>query len=107
MRLTHAQVSIRTFLFVVAMLAIDCAAYRSDWENRSRYHPDSVWGAFPDGFVVGVLPLFNVAAVGSFLYLIRRFGSRGRTRRAGPQSRPAGVTYFTLHFLASVASPPF
>ena len=99
MRLPRPQISLKQLLFIIAIVAINCAAYRYEYENEGRFGSDSVLSDLPEGFVPGVIPLLNVALIGSSVYLTRRLRLLERRREADPRSKPAGVTYFSLHFL--------
>ena len=51
-------------------------------------------------FTVGFLPLLNVALIGTLLFVVRRLRSLRCRHATGPPPSPAGITYFSLHFLA-------
>jgi hypothetical protein len=59
-----------------------------------------VFWILPDDFVTGVVPLFNVALIGSLNYVTRRLRSRVRGCEADSQCLQAGVAYFSVQFLA-------
>ncbi len=100
MRLPRPQISLKHLLFAVAIVAMNCAAYRYLFGELGRDGTGSVLGIVSEDFIVGVIPLLNVVMIGSALGVVRRL----RTPRCGRQfrlhSRPAGTTFFSLHFLA-------
>jgi hypothetical protein len=100
MRLPRPQISLKQLLFIVAIVAINCVAYRYEYENEGRLGSNSVLSDLPEGFIPGVIPLLNVALIGSSVYLTRRLCFPWRAREADPRSKPGGITYFSLHFLA-------
>ena len=100
MRLPRLRISLKTVMLIVAVVAMNCAAYRYEYTGWNNYESDGVLGVFLDGFVPAVTPLLNVALIGSFLFVIRQLRARGRRSDFNPKPKPAGVTFFSLHFLA-------
>jgi hypothetical protein len=84
-------------LFAVAVVAANC------WGFRRFYGTDLYTGGrisyrlLPAG--VGVLPLFNVALIGTWLFAAKQLRSLRNGRAANPRSSLSGVAYFSLHFL--------
>jgi hypothetical protein len=90
MRLPRFRCSLGTFLFAVAVVAVNCA-YLMNIDVMSSHGTDV--------YVLGVLPLVNVVAIGTLRFLARRIRSLRVGVEANPRSSVSGVTYFSLHFL--------
>jgi hypothetical protein len=100
MEVPHVQISLRNVLFFVAIVALNCAAYRTLYrmvENVSNAGP--LWHV-TGNVVIGALPLFNVGFIGTVVYVARGIRSRRRGSGGNPRFGPTGITFFSLHFLA-------
>ena len=100
MRLTRPQISLKSLLAAVAIVAINCAAYRYLLGEQSRDGLGVLFAILPEEFVLGVIPLLEVALIGTLLCVFTRLRAFRHARQVGPRSRPAGITFFSLHFLA-------
>jgi hypothetical protein len=67
MRLPRPQISLKSSLLAIAIVAINCAAYRCLLDAQSRDGLRFLLAILPDEFVVGVIPLLEVAMIGALL----------------------------------------
>jgi hypothetical protein len=123
MSLFPRQITLRILLFFVAIVALNCGAYR--FLQQAAEHPESgsprIWLSSLDRsfhraleqahraeslriqtikIAIGAIPLLNVAMIGGLLYLARRFGPYCRECESNPRVGPAAATYFSHQFLA-------
>jgi hypothetical protein len=96
MRLPRLHLSLGTLLFAVAVVAANCWSFRRFYE-RMEYSTGQ-----PNVFMpteVGVLPLVNIALIGTLLCATRRLRSLFRGGVANPCPSRSAVAFFSLHFL--------
>jgi hypothetical protein len=100
MRLPRVRFTVSKLLFAVAVIAVNCGVFRLGYEmfENALVEGPSL-SILPFSFV-GSLPLINVALIGTVLFVARRLRSFRGVSGANPRPAPAGVTYFSLHFLA-------
>ncbi len=100
MRRLPRQITLRMLLFVVAVVALNCGAYRLLYQAGVSAQRDGSPSPETLNCVIGALPLINVAMIGSALFLASRVRVFRRGRESSPRTGPAAVTYFSLVFLA-------
>jgi hypothetical protein len=86
-----------TLLFAIAVVAANCWGFRHFFAVPVYEFGRVSYRSLPAG--VGVLPLVNVATIGTWLFAARRIRSLLHGRAANPGSYLSGVTYFSVHFL--------
>jgi hypothetical protein len=95
MRRTRARLTVGTLLWCVAIVAVNCAAYRFSDEIEGLL-PEDVRG--PAYFFTAWLPLFSVAIFGT-AFSVSKLAQRLWTRREPALAGfSAGVTFFSVHF---------
>ncbi len=97
MHLSRVRFTVGTLLFAVAAVAANCWGFRRFYETALYIGGEIPYRVLPAG--VGILPLFNVALIGTWLFAAKRFRSLRHGRAANTRSSPPGVAYFSLHFL--------
>ena len=100
MRLPRVRLTVSKLLFAIAVIAANCGVLRLGYEMfENALVDDGPSLSILPFSLVGSLPLVNVALTGTMLFAARSF--RPFRGESGPP--PAGVTYFSLHFLAILA----
>jgi hypothetical protein len=96
MRLPRVRFTVGTLIFAVAVVAANCWAFRRFYETDLYRAGRITYRLLPAG--LGVLPLFNVALIGTLVFAAKRLHRRCRRRAADPQTTLSAVAYFSLHF---------
>jgi hypothetical protein len=100
MRLPRVRFTVGQLLVAVAVVAANCGVLQLGYEMfENALFEGPPLSILPFSFV-GSLPLINVALIGILLFLARRLRSFHGVSGVNPRPSPAGVTYFSLHFLA-------
>jgi hypothetical protein len=97
MRRPRLRFTVGTLLFAVAVVAANFWGFRRFYETDMYTGGTIGYRLLPAG--VGVLPLFNVALIGTWSFVTRRLRSPHQRLAANPRSSLSGVAYFSLNFL--------
>jgi hypothetical protein len=97
MRLLRVRFTMGTLLFIVAVVAANCWGFRHAYESDLYCGGRISYRLLPAE--VGVIPLINVALIGTWVFAVKQFRSLRRGRETGPGSCLPGLAYFCLHFL--------
>jgi hypothetical protein len=100
MRLPRVRFTVGQLLFMVAVVAANFGVFRRFYQTDLYVVGRVSYRYLLAG--VGVLPLFNVALIGIWLYAARRLRSLRHGGAANPRSLLSGFAYFSLHFLMLV-----
>ena len=100
MHLPRVRLTVSKLLLAIAVIAVNCGVFRLGYEMfENALVGDELLSIQPFSFV-GSLPLINVALIGTVLFAARSLRSFRGVNEANLRPSPAGVTYFSLHFLA-------
>jgi hypothetical protein len=97
MRLPRVRITVRSLILAIAVVAVNFAAFRRFYDT-DRYTGGRIsYRLLPAE--VGVLPLFNVALIGTWLFASGWLRRLRHGRVHDPRSSWSGVGYLGLHFL--------
>src|SRR5580658_603314 len=99
MGLPHVQVSLRNVLLFVAIVALNCAAYRALYRVVESVPDAGRLSPVTRNVVIGAIPLLDVALIGTLVSVARGIRTRRRGSGGNPRFGPVGITFFSLHFL--------
>ena len=97
MRLPRIRFTVGTLLLSVAVVAVNCWAFRHLTETHTDVCGSISYRLLPAS--VGAVPLVNAALIGTWLLATRRLRLLHHGHAVGPPSSVSRATYFILHFL--------
>ena len=98
MRLPRVRCTVGMLALAVAVSAANFRGFRHFYETDLYTGGSITYRLLPAG--VGVIPLFNVAAIATFAFATRQLRRLRHPRVASPRSAPPAVAYFSLLSLA-------